>query len=262
LGYKIVYLFRNPGQSPGGPEHYVWDRNHSVMDAYTFCLALGGLGLVVMGLRAVGHGHGHPGANQLGHSGGHHPTGDHPTLSPGHGASASHAPVAGHASAPHHAAAHPAGSREFGKSAWHWASPRVWFSVLVGAGATGLVAKSFLFEPLVAGFAVLGGLAFERFLVGPIWNFLLRFESRPALTLESALYEEVIADTDFDQAGQGIVRVELDGQVVQLLGTLAPGDRAGNRIRRGARLRVEEVDGSRNRCVVSRIGSEGSEENA
>ena len=65
-------------------------------------------------------------------------------------------------------------------SVWDWASPRVWFSVLVGAGATGLVARGFLFEPLVAGLAVVGGLAFERLVVGPIWRFLLRFESRPA----------------------------------------------------------------------------------
>lgn len=144
------------------------------------------------------------------------------------------------------------------KSFWAWASPRVWFSVLVGAGATGLIAKGFLFEPLVAGLAIAGGLAFERLLVGPFWNFLLRFESRPALTLESALYEEVSAETDFDARGEGLVALELDGQIVQLLGRLRSPE--GERVRRGARLRIEEIDAGRNRCLVSRIGSLGSEE--
>ncbi len=226
------------------------------MDAYSFSLALGGLGLAVMGLRAAGQGHSH-GSGQS-HSPSHHGGGHqgHAGHGPaGHGA-ASAGQAAGHQVAHHH----PGAPKGFGKSAWAWASPRVWFSVLVGAGASGLLAKAFLFEPLVLLIAVAGGLAFERFLVGPIWNFLLRFESRPALSLESTLYEEVLADTDFDQAGQGIVKVELDGQIVQLLGTLAPADRAGDRVRRGARLRVEEVDAGRNRCVVSRIGSGSSEE--
>ena len=231
------------------------------MDAYTFSLALGGLGLAVMGLRAAGQGHSHgPGhSHDSGHHGGGHSGHAGHADHAGHG---SHGPAGhGHAADSHQGAHHHHGhSSEFGKSVWDWASPRVWFSVLVGAGASGLLAKAFLFEPLVAVIAVAGGLAFERFLVGPIWNFLLGFESRPALSLESTLYEEVLADTDFDQAGQGIVKIELDGQIVQLLGTLAPADRAGDRVRRGARLRVEEVDAGRNRCVVSRIGSEGSEE--
>lgn len=231
------------------------------MDAYTFCLALGGLGLTVMGLRAVGHGHAHhPGS---GHGPGHH--GGHDGGHGHHGGH--HAPGGGHHSAGHHGPAtgssghaHPAGHHEPSHSIWQWASPRVWFSMLVGGGAAGLIAKSFLFEPVVAAIAVAGGFAFERFLVGPIWNLLLRFESRPAATLESALYEEGTADTDFDPAGQGIVKIELDGQIVQLLGTLAAADRAGTRVRRGTRLRIEEVDAGRNRCVVSRIGSERSEE--
>lgn len=132
--------------------------------------------------------------------------------------------------------------------------------MLVGGGATGLIAKGFLFEPVIAGLAIAGGLAFERFLVGPFWNFLLRFESRPALTLESALYEEASAETDFDVRGEGLVAIELDGQVVQLLGRLSPSEMNGERVRRGARLRIEEIDTGRNRCLVSRIGSIGSGE--
>jgi len=134
-------------------------------------------------------------------------------------------------------------------------SPRVLFSFLVGAGATGLLLAPFLLEPLVAAGAVVGGYVFERFLVGPIWNFMFRFESRPAATLESAIMEEASAETDFDPQGQGLIRLELDGQVVQLLGTLRAEERAGvRRIRRGDRLRIEDVDPARNRCTVSFAG--------
>ena len=45
-------------------------------------------------------------------------------------------------------------------------------------------------------------------------------------------------------------------QVVQLLATLTPAERAsGMRVRTGDRVRIEEVDPARNRCVVSYLGS-------
>src|SRR6266545_3377073 len=188
------------------------------MTPYGLSLALGVTGLVAMALRGGGHGHG-----GLGHA------------AHGHG---------GHAHAGH------AGGRLMSLL-----SPRVLFSFLVGAGATGLLLAPFLLEPLVAAGAVVGGYVFERFLVGPIWNFMFRFESRPAATLESAIMEEASAETDFDPQGQGLIRLELDGQVVQLLGTLRAEDRAGvRRIRRGDRLRIEDVDPARNRCTVSFAG--------
>jgi len=83
----------------------------------------------------------------------------------------------------------------------------------------------------------------------------MRFASAPALTLESCLQDEVRAATGFDTSGHGLVTADVDGQVVQLLATLRPEDRlAGVRIRTGDRLRVEDVDGRRNRCTVSYIG--------
>jgi hypothetical protein len=131
----------------------------------------------------------------------------------------------------------------------------------VGLGATGLLLRPLLLEPLLAGSAVLGGLAFERFLVGPIWKLLFRFESRQAVTLESAIMEEASAETDFDAGGQGLIKLELDGQVVQLLGTLRPEDRAAERrVRRGDRVRIEEVDPASNRCTVSFAGERPREE--
>ncbi|PYM63056.1 MAG: hypothetical protein DME11_17895 [Candidatus Rokuibacteriota bacterium] len=131
------------------------------------------------------------------------------------------------------------------------------FSVLVGFGTTGLLLRSALAEPLVFAAAVGGGVLFERGIVGPVWNFLLRFASAPALTLESCILDEVRAASGFDSNGQGLVTAEVDGQVIQVLGTLRPEDRAaGIRVRSGDRLRVEDVDSRRNRCTVSYVGSE------
>lgn len=213
------------------------------MGPYSFSLALGLTGLVVMAVLGFGH-HG----------------GDHAH----HGGGDSHAGHVGHGHAGHGPAGHH-GSDASGHHAEHSGggvshllallSPRVLFSFFVGAGATGLLTDPILAEPFTALVAVAGGVFFERFLVGPIWKFLFRFESRPARMLESAVMEDAEAMMDFDTQGQGLVRIELDGQVVQLLGTLAPEERSSaRRIRRGDLLRVEDVDAARNRCTVSYAG--------
>jgi hypothetical protein len=131
-------------------------------------------------------------------------------------------------------------------------SPRILFSVFLGLGTTGIVLRPVLGGVFLALAAFVGGVAFERVLVTPLWNFTMRFASRPALTLESAISEEATAVTNFDANGQGIVSIELDGQVVQILGTLAAADRElGARVPAGTRVRIEDVDTERNRCTVS-----------
>ena len=193
------------------------------MGPYGFCLALGVTGLAVMAFLGFGH----HGADQAGHAG-HSSDGQVP--SHGHGDST------------------------FARLS-ALLSPRLLFSFLVGVGAMGLIARPFLFEPLTALAALGGGVLFERWLVGPFWRFMFRFESRPAAMLESVVMDEARAEMDFDAEGQGLIRLELDGQVVQLLGTLTAEERAqGQRIRRGDRLRIEEVDSERNRCTVSYAG--------
>jgi hypothetical protein len=215
------------------------------MGPYGISLALGLTGLVVMAVLGFGHhgggaGHGHGGGAHAGHAGGH-----------GHGGQAH----GGHHGSGHGAGHGHAGHEGSGVRLLGLLSPRVLFSFLVGAGGAGLLLRPLLVEPLVAAGALVGGYVFERFLVGPIWKFLFRFESRQAATLESAIMEEASAETDFDARGQGLIRLELDGQVVQLLGTLRPEDRElTRRIRRGDRLRIEEVDPARNRCTVSYAG--------
>ena len=79
--------------------------------------------------------------------------------------------------------------------------------------------------------------------------------SAPALTLESAVSDEATAVTSFDANGQGIVSLEVDGQVVQILATLRPDDRAlgTGRVRAGQRVRIDDVDAAKNRCTVSII---------
>jgi len=121
-------------------------------------------------------------------------------------------------------------------------------------GASGLLLERWLFEPLVAAGALAGGVLFERYVVTPIWNGLWRFASEPAQTLERAVFEVAEAVTDFNAQGQGLIAVELDGQLVQVLGVLREEERAiGVRVRRGRRVRIEEVDAVRNRCLVSSL---------
>ena len=214
------------------------------MGPYAFCLALGVTGLAAMALLGFSHGS-HHGGQHGGHSG-HGPL--------GHGGHGGHA---GHGAA-HHGHEVGQGHGHAGDSlgrVFALLSPRVLFSVLVGFGATGLLVRPYLIAPLTLAAAVLGGLAFERLLVRPIWNLLFRFESRQAITLESAILEEARAVADFDARGQGLIQLELDGQILQLLGTLTADERAaGLRVRSGALLRIEDVDAVRNRCTVSFAG--------
>ena len=218
------------------------------MDIYLLGLGIGSVGLGAMALSGVSH-HGggtrtavrgpggHAGHLHAGHGHGAHAGHGHPVVTAGHGAPGMR--VTGGA------------SRFF----WAFASPRVLFSFLVGFGAVGLLARPVVGGLLLLALAVAGGVAFETFAVAPIWNFLLRFASTPAVTLESSILDEARAASSFDGNGQGLVTIEVDGQIVQILGTLRAEDRdAGIRVRGGDRLRVEEVDGARNRCTVSFLG--------
>jgi hypothetical protein len=170
--------------------------------------------------------------------------------------------VGAHAGHAHHGDGHPGDHAHHGDhggagkavGAWFlsFLSPRVLFSVLVGVGAAGLLLGGVLSGPLLLAAAIAAGVAFELFAVRPVWNFFFRFGSEPALTLESAVTDTAEAVTGFNRDGEGLVKIELDGQIVQVLALLSPADRAtGVRVRAGDSLVVEEVDAVRNRCVVS-----------
>jgi hypothetical protein len=206
------------------------------MDLYLVSLATGAIGLGAMAIGGLSHG-GHSGHS--GHSGHGHA---------GHDAHAGHAGHAGHSHHGEHAAS----------GGWTWTSllsPRLLFSAMVGFGAGGIAAAP-LGEPvqLIAGLAA--AVAFEALLVGPLWRFLFRFESHAAATLDSAIEDEARAVTGFDASGSGLVAVDVDGQIIQLLATLSADDRAlGVRVRTGDLVRIAEIDSARGRCTVTLLST-------
>ena len=220
------------------------------MDVYGFSLALGATGLAAMAFGGVAHvGHGGRGHGARAGHGGHAHGG---TGHGGHGHAGNahtaemHAGHAHSASAAHSAPAQNAPAQLF----FSLFSPRVLFALLVGFGAGGLLASP-LGEPWRAGAAVLAAAAFEGLLVGPLWRMLFRFESSPAATLESTIEDDARAVMGFDANGQGLVALDVDGQVVQLLATLSADDRArGARVRSGDLVRVSSIDAARHRCTV------------
>jgi hypothetical protein len=213
------------------------------MDLYISSLVLGAVGLAAMATSGLGH-QGH--AHSHGHGDGGHGHAGH-----GNGA---------HSHAGHALATGARGAKQGGRGGrdsflWALMSPRILFSLALGFGAAGeLVSPIFPGGVVRAVAALAGAVLFERFLVTPLWNFTMRFASQPALTLESAIADEATAVTAFDANGQGIVSVEVDGQIVQVLATLLPTDRSlGVRVRAGQRVRIEDVNASSNRCTVSLI---------
>jgi hypothetical protein len=208
------------------------------MDLYTVSLATGAVGLGIMAFGGLSHGAhaGHAHAGHAGHAHGGHAGGAIARI-PGSGARGARGARA-----------------SSGSGGWKWTSllsPRLLFSFFVGFGAGGVLAAS-LAEPLRLGVAFAAGIAFEALLVGPLWRLLFRFESREAVTLDSAIEDEGRAVTGFDANGNGLVSLEVDGQVVQLLATLAPDERArGVRIHSGDLVRIAEVDSARGRCTIT-----------
>src|ERR1700693_5870471 len=204
------------------------------MDLYIFSVVLGAAGMAAMAFLGFSSSHGvtRHGHDTSGHE--RHGIGGH-----AHSVNVAHAipHVSGHA------------------HLWTWLSPRVLFNFLVGFGATGLIVERLVGPVLALPIAAVGGVAFEAFVVRPIFNSLFKFESGPAQTLETALMSEGRAVTGFDANGNGLISLELGGELVQVLGIQLNADRAsGARIRAGDIVRVEEVDSARNRCTVSRIG--------
>ena len=239
------------------------------MDPYTFGLTLGSVGLGVMALSGFAqatqsghaHSHGHDGPGHV--HGGHSHGGVH-GHSHAHSPAPSHlhdvdGPIHGHGhthAVPHAGRAAPAARGHAASRMLSLLSPRVVFSVLVGFGATGLLLRPLLGEPALLAVSLGGGVGFEWLVVSPFWRFLFRFASAPAQTLDSCVSDEARAVTGFDAEGHGLVAVELDGQVVQLLASLNAGERAAARkVRAGDRLRIEAVDTTRNRCTVTYLGA-------
>ena len=192
-------------------------------------MVLGLVGLIAMAVLGLSHGghhgqHSSHGHHEVGH--GHHTHGNHQHSSHSHGSSEHNA---------------------LGQLLI-FLSPRAIFSLALGFGAVGMTV-SFLPQFLAVIVAGAGAILFERLLVQPYWNALFRFASMPAKNLESVKGATATANTNFDANGQGLIELELDGQVRQVLGTLKDKTMI---VTRGQQIRIEAVnsDGS---CIVSKI---------
>jgi len=209
---------------------------------YLVCSALmliGFLGLLAQTLLGIGH------TGQIGH---------HAHTVPAHAGHAHGGQAHGHG-AHHGDQGHTAGhgqSRD-PSALLSLLSPLTFFSLCLGAGATGLLLKHLhLPAGVVGGAALAGGLLLYGAVIRPLSGLMLRFASTPSLALEGTLAREAEALTSFDAAGKGLVRLNVDGQTVRVLAILEPDDRAVG-VQRGERLVVTQVDGHSNSCRVARL---------
>lgn len=150
-----------------------------------------------------------------------------------------------HSHSSHH---HGTNDHSFASQLLIFLSPRSIFSLALGFGAIGMTV-SFLPQVLAVLVAGAGAILFERLLVQPYWNAMFKFASMPAKNLESVKGATATANTNFDANGQGLIELELDGQVRQVLGTLQ--DKTTS-VSRGQQVRIEAVKSDGN-CIVSKI---------
>jgi hypothetical protein len=193
---------------------------------YTTLFLIGLLGLVAQAFLGLSHGgHAHAGHSHTGHAHSGHEQHDNHTS-------------------------------ERGLSAlWTLLSPLTLFSLCLGAGATGLLARSAHLAPLLAGLlALLGGLVFYGLLVRPIWTVMFRFASKPSQALEGMVAQQAQALGHFDARGRGLVGLTIDGQWVRVLAVLETEDRTETPgVQPGDQLTVTSVDGRSNTCHVARL---------
>ena len=187
-------------------------------------MVLGLVGLVAMSLLGFTHGHATHGHSAHGHADSSH----------GHHVHSSH----GH---------HDSSVTKF----LAFLSPRVLFSLALGFGSAGLVLDAFFPLWVAVILAAVGALALERLIVYPYWNWLMRFASAPAEMMGDTVRAKGRAVTRFDASGSGLIQLELDGQVRQVLGTLTSEQR-GLEVLVGDAVRVESVD-ARGNCTVSKL---------
>ena len=137
---------------------------------------------------------------------------------------------------------------------WRVFSPFDLLAYATGAGATGEILRQTALEPrLVLYAALVGALAFNFGIAKPLLYRLLRFESRPSAGLEGATAQPAEALSRFDAQGRGLVRLALDGQLVQVLAHLDPAEHdRGVTVAKGDPLLVTEIDAARGTCHVTR----------
>ena len=226
------------------------------MSVFLALMVAGLTGLIVMAFPAFGrHAHfGSPhGLGTAGHTGLH--------LGPGHGAGHTGGAATGHTltaagSAPGtlttagSASGTPTGPTSMDLTRF-LPSPRMIFSLLTLYGAFGnaLHGSLHLSLPVAAVLAVVPAALLEKFAVTPLWNAMLAAQGKPSSPLEALTLCEAEAVTPF-RNGKGIVAMERDGRQVQFSAQLAQ-EQAHLPVHVGDKLRVEEVDATRERMTVT-----------
>ena len=99
-------------------------------------------------------------------------------------------------------------------------SPLDLFSYCAGAGVAAFLARPYIAHAYLPIFAVIGALLFDLCFTRTIANFIGKFGATPSGGLEGTVATPGEAVTNFDSEGKGLIRLTLDGQVVQLLATL------------------------------------------
>lgn len=137
---------------------------------------------------------------------------------------------------------------------WWAISPFDIFGYCVGAGAVGEILRQQGVAANVTLYAaIFGALVFNFGLAKPLLNTLLRFESRQSDGLEGMVAHQVEAVSRFDKDGRGLVRLSMDGEIVQVLALLEPEEvQRGVTVAKGDSLIVVNVDAARNTCRVTR----------
>jgi lysylphosphatidylglycerol synthetase-like protein (DUF2156 family) len=140
---------------------------------------------------------------------------------------------------------------------WFWSllSPLTLMSVCLGAGATGMILQSRHFSAMLTMIAAaLGAVAFYALIVRPLFAVAFKFVSEPSKALEGTTAQTALAASKFDESGRGVVKLNVDGQVVRVLAELEQDDRLdAGLIRPGDPLTITAVDGRTNTCKVARL---------
>ncbi len=176
-----------------------------------------------------------------------------PGLNHGHAGIGSHVPphVPRLPAAPHAAAHHTLPAGQSSSLTRFIPSPRVIFGFLALYGAFGNAFEKAGHLPvsLAALAAIVPAFLLERYALSPFWNRLMAFQGTPCAPLETLVMCEAKAVTPF-RNGRGMVSVVYENRLVQMRADLLPAQIAMP-VRVGDTLRVEEIDGKNERVVVS-----------
>lgn len=143
----------------------------------------------------------------------------------------------------------------------HWAQAAGWllispldlFSLAIGSGLVGMMLRKHFSPTFVLFAAIAGAIVFNFLIIKPAIGLLFKAAAPPSEGLEGTVSRLASAETTFDRSGQGLVKLVLDGQVVQLLGRLDHAEiESGVHVSKGDSVLILEVDAKRNICRVSR----------